>query len=78
MSKQTYRLKEISKLPSINVAQIKVQRQDLNLAPVRSQMPYSFCHILLVFGLPWLDFRETSKFLLKDEKGGNVFRHIPN
>ena len=48
----------MSKLPSVNVAQIKLQRQDLNLAPVRSQMPYSFCHILLVLGLPWLDFRE--------------------
>lgn len=56
MSKQ--KLKEISKLPSVNVAQIKAQRQDLNLAPVRSQMPYSFCHILLVLGLPWLDFKE--------------------
>ena len=56
-------------MPSINVAQIKVQRQDINPAPVRSQMPYSFCHIQLVLGLPWLDFREKLvSFFLKMRK----------
>lgn len=37
--------------------------------PGWSQMPYSFCSVLLVLGLPWLDFREKSvTFFLKMRK----------
>lgn len=41
-------------------------------------MPYSFCSILLVLGLPWLDFREKLlTFLLRlmrEEASSDTFR----
>ena len=63
ISKQ--RLKDISNLPSVNVAQI-------------TQLPYSFCHIRLVLGLPWLDFREKLvSFFLKKRKEETLLDTLP-